>query len=48
MGTSLISRTSSFVEQGGIVGESTFQLSMQVSVSDLANTKDDYNGKIPS
>ena len=40
MGTSLVSSTSTLVEHGGVVGKWIMQLSMQVSVSELANTKD--------
>ena len=40
MGTSLVSSTSTLVEHGGVVGKWIMQLPMQVSVSELANTKD--------
>ena len=40
MGTSLVSSTSTLVERGGVVGKWIMQLSMLVSVSKLANTKD--------
>ena len=39
-GTSPVSSTSTLVEHGGVVGKWIMQLSMQVSVSELANTKD--------
>ena len=39
MGTSPVSDTSILVEQGGAVGKWIMQLSLQVSVSELANTK---------
>ena len=40
MGTSPVSSTSTLVEHGGADGRWIMQLSMQVSVSELANTKD--------
>ena len=40
MGTSHVSRTSTLVEHDGIVGKWMVQLSLQVSVLELANTKD--------
>ena len=40
MGTSPVSSTSTLVERGGDAGKCIMQLSMQVSVSELANTKD--------
>ena len=40
MGSSPVSSTSTLVEHGGVVGKWIMQLSMQVSVSELANTKD--------
>ena len=39
IGTSPVSSTSTLVEHGGAVGKWIIQLSMQVSVSELANTK---------
>ena len=42
MGTSPVSSTSTLVERGDVVGKWIMQLSMQVSVSELANTKDLY------
>ena len=40
MGTSPVSSTSTLAEHGGIVGKWKMQFSLQVSVSELANTKD--------
>ena len=40
MGTSLVSSASTLVEHSGIVGKWIMQLSLQVSVSELADTKD--------
>ena len=40
MGTSPVSSIITLVEHGGIVGKWVMQLSLQVSVSKLANTKD--------
>ena len=39
-GTSPVPSTSTLVEDGGVVGKWIMQLSLQVSVSELANTKD--------
>ena len=40
MGTSPVSSTPTSVEHGGVVRKWKMRLSMQVSVSELANTKD--------
>ena len=40
MGTSPVSSTSTLVELGGIVGKWIVQLSLQVSVPEMTNTKD--------
>ena len=47
MGTSPVSSTSTLVENGGVVGKWIMQLSIQVSVLELANTNTHYNGQIP-
>ena len=44
MGTSPVSSTSTLEEHGGAVGKWIMQLSMQVSVSELPNTKDLLRG----
>ena len=40
IGTSLVQSTSTVVEHVGAVGKRTMQLALQVSVSELVNTKD--------
>ena len=44
-GTSPVSSTSTLVEHGGVVGKWIVQFSKQVSVSELANTKDLMQGQ---